>query len=87
MWQYPLTPLRAPLIFNLRSDPFEKANIESREWEKWYAERMFLMAPAQAIVANEIQTLREFPPRQKPGSFSVGDALEKLQSAGQNSDN
>jgi hypothetical protein len=48
---------------------------------------MFVMAPAQAIVAKELQTLREFPPRQKPGSFSVGDALEKLQSAGQNSDN
>ena len=55
--------------------------------DKWYAERMFLMAPAQAIVANEIQTLREFPPRQKPGSFSLGDAMEKLQNAGQNNDN
>jgi arylsulfatase len=87
VWQYPLTPLRAPLLFNLRSDPFEKANVESGEWEKWYVERMFVMAPAQAIVAKEIQTLREFPPRQKPGSFSVGDALEKLQNAGQNSDN
>lgn len=87
VWQYPLTPLCAPLLFNLRSDPFEKANIESGEWEKWYVEHMFVMAPAQAILAKEIQTLREFPPRQKPGSFSVGDALEKLQNAGQNSDN
>jgi hypothetical protein len=48
---------------------------------------MFVMAPAQVIVAKEIQTLKDFPPRQKPGSFSVGDALEKLQNAGQNSDN
>ena len=87
VWQEPLTPLRAPLLFNLRSDPFEKANTESGEWEKWYVERMFVMAPAQAIVAKELQTLQEFPPRQKPGSFSVGDALEKLQNAGQNSDN
>jgi arylsulfatase A-like enzyme len=87
VWQEPLVALRAPLVFNLRSDPFEKANIESGEYEKWYVERMFLMAPAQAIVGKEIQTLKEFPPRQKPGSFSVGDALEKLQNAGQNSDN
>ena len=87
VWQEPLVPLRAPLVFNLRSDPFEKAIIESGEYERWYVERMFLMAPAQAIVAEEIQTLRDFPPRQKPGSFSVGDALEKLQNAGQNSDN
>jgi arylsulfatase A-like enzyme len=87
VWQEPLVALRAPLIFNLRSDPFERASIESGAYEKWYAERMFLMAPAQAIVAKEIQTLKEFPPRQKPGSFSVGDALEKLQNAGHNSDN
>jgi arylsulfatase A-like enzyme len=87
VWQEPLVALRAPLVFNLRSDPFEKANVESGEYEKWYVERMFLMAPAQAIVAKEIQTLREFPSRQKPGSFSVGDAMEKLQNAGQNSDN
>jgi hypothetical protein len=71
----------APLILNLRTDPFEKANTESGEYEKWYVERMFLMAPAQAIVAKEIQTLQEFPPRQKPGSFSVGDALDKLTNA------
>jgi arylsulfatase len=81
VWQEPLVPLRAPLLFNLRSDPFEKANIESGEWEKWYVERMFVMAPAQAIVAKELQTLQAFPPRQKPGSFSVGDALDKLLNA------
>jgi hypothetical protein len=48
---------------------------------------MFIMAPAQALVAKKLQPLRESPPRQKPGSFSVGDVLEKLQNAGQNSDN
>jgi hypothetical protein len=69
VWQYPLTPLRAPLLFNLRSDPFEKANIESGEYEKWYVERMFLMAPAQAIVAKELQTLRKFPPASKAGEL------------------
>ena len=71
-------PLRAPLLFNLRTDPFEKAILESGEYEKWYVERMFVMAPAQAIVAKELQTFKDFPPRQKPGSFSIGDAMEKL---------
>ena len=71
-------PLRAPLLFNLRTDPFERANHESGEYEKWYVERMFVIAPAQAIVARSLQTFKEFPPRQKPGSFSVGDAMEKL---------
>jgi hypothetical protein len=78
VWQEPLVPLRAPLLFNLRTDPFEKAILESGEYEKWYVERMFVMAPAQAIVARELQTFKDFPPRQKPGSFSIGDAMEKL---------
>jgi arylsulfatase A-like enzyme len=81
VWQQPLTPLRAPLLVNLRTDPFEKAMLESGEYEKWYVERMFVMAPAQAIVGRELQTFKDFPPRQKPGSFSVGDALDKLLNA------
>ena len=81
VWQQPLVVLRAPLLFNLRSDPFEKANIESGEYDKWYVEHMWAFAPAQAIVARELQTLKDFPPRQKPGSFSVGDALDKLMNA------
>jgi len=78
VWQQPLTPLRAPLLFNLRADPFERAQTESGEYEKWYVEHMFAFAPAQTLVANEIATFKQFPPRQKPGSFSIGDALEKL---------
>ena len=58
VWQQPLTPLRAPLIFNLRSDPFERAQTESGEYEKWYIEHMFVFAPAQAVVAKEIATFK-----------------------------
>ena len=85
VWQEPLTPLRAPLLFNLRTDPFERANDDSGEYEKWYVERMFVMAPAQAIVGRELQTFKDFPPRQKPGSFSIGDAMEKLINGGSGS--
>ena len=85
VWQEPLTPLRAPLLFNLRTDPFERANDDSGEYEKWYVERMFVMAPAQAIVGSELQTFKDFPPRQKPGSFSIGDAMEKLINGGSGS--
>ena len=80
----PLTPLRAPLLFNLRRS-VRDGRPRIRRVREWYVDRMFVMVPAQAIVAKDLQTLKEFPPRQKPGSFSVGDALEKLQSAGQNS--
>ena len=72
----PLVPLRAPLLFNLRTDPFERAQHEAGDYEKWYVERMFVLAPAQAIVGRELQTFKDFPPRQKPGSFSVGDAMD-----------
>ncbi len=75
--------MRAPLLFNLRSDPFEKAILESGEYEKWYVERMFLVAPAIAIVQRELATFKDFPPRQKPGSFTIGDALDKLLNAQQ----
>ena len=85
VWQQPLVPLRAPLIFNLRTDPFERAQEESGGYEKWYVQRMFLMAPAQAIVAEQLRTFQEFPPRQKPGSFSVGEAMDKLINATQGS--
>jgi arylsulfatase len=78
VWQQPLVPLRAPLLFNLRSDPFEHAEQVAGGYEHWYVERMFLFAPAQAIVARHLQSFQDFPPRQKPGSFSVEQALEKL---------
>ena len=78
VWQQPLIPLRAPLLFNLRTDPFERAQEELGEYEKWYVERMFVMAPAQAIVGRELATFKDFPPRQKPGTFSIGEAMEKL---------
>ena len=83
VWQEPLVRLRAPLLFNLRADPFEKAILESGEYEKWYVERMFVMAPAVAIVQRELATFKDFPPRQKPGSFTIGDALDALTNAQQ----
>ena len=83
VWQEPLVRLRAPLLFNLRADPFEKAILKFGEYEKWYVERMFLMAPAIAIVQRELATFKDFPPRQKPGSFTIGDALDKLTNAQQ----
>jgi arylsulfatase A-like enzyme len=78
VWQQPLVPLRAPKIFNLRTDPFERADYESGAYDKWYIERIFVFAPAIAIVGQHLATFQEFPPRQAPGSFSVGQAMKKL---------
>jgi len=71
----PLTTLRAPKLFNLRSDPFERAQHEAGDYVRWFVEHAFVLVP---LVAQHLQTFQEFPPRQKPGSFSVDQATEKL---------
>jgi arylsulfatase len=83
VWQQPLTPLRVPYIFDLRADPFERAQREAPEYTKWMVERVFLLVPAQAFVAEHLKTYAEFPPRQKPGSFSLDQVMAKLQQASQ----
>jgi arylsulfatase len=78
VWQEPFVTLRAPKIFNLRSDPYERGDIDaSMFYDKWAADRTFLLIPAQAIVAAYLKTFQEFPPRQRPASFSIDQALEK----------
>ena len=78
VWMQPLVPLRAPKIFNLRSDPLERAEHEAGGYDKWFVEHAFVFVPAQAIVGQHLATFKEFPPRQKPGSFSVDQAMQKL---------
>ena len=73
----------APLVFNLRSDPFEQADQNSIYYHNWLIRRVFLLVPAQGFVANWIQSFREFPPSQKPASFSIDQVMEKLTAAGQ----
>ena len=78
VWMQPFVQLRAPKLFNLRSDPFERAEQEAGDYVRWFAEHLFVLVPAQSIVAQHIQSFRDFPPRQKPGSFSVNEAMEML---------
>jgi arylsulfatase len=81
VWRDPLIPQRVPKIFDVRADPFERADIESGAYERWFIDRAFLLVPAQAVVAQFLATFREFPPRQKPASFSVEQALDAMQKA------
>lgn len=80
VWQEPFVKLRLPKLFNLRSDPFERADHEAIDYGRWRAERMFAFAPAAAYVSRWLQSFREFPPRQKPGSFSLDRVLESVTS-------
>ena len=66
------------MLGNLRMDPFERAEHESIGYGQWGMERMFVMAPAAAYVGNWLQSFREFPPRQKPGSFNLDRVMEAV---------
>jgi arylsulfatase A-like enzyme len=88
VWTQPFTELRAPLLANLRSDPFERAEHEAIDYNHWYMDHMFVMAPAGGYVANWLQSFREFPPRQKPGSFNLDRVMESITSgSGQKNSN
>jgi arylsulfatase len=79
-WQEPFVTLRCPKLVNLRSDPFEEADISgSLFYDKWRADRIFALVPFGAFVAQYMQTMIEFPPRQRPESWSVSNLMEKLQ--------
>ncbi len=81
-WIEPWTELRVPLIFNLRRDPYERAYATSNTYYDWLIDRVFFLVPAQAYVAQFLSTFQEFPPRQKPASFSIDQVMEKLQDSG-----
>jgi len=67
-----------PKLFDLRADPFERADKEGMGYGRWRIDRVFLLVPAQVFVNRYIQTLAEFPPRQKPASFNLEGVLDKL---------
>jgi len=78
VWMEPFVPLRVPLIFNLRRDPYERATITSNTYYDWLLDRAYLLVPAQAYVGKFLETFKEFPPRQKAASFSLDQVMEKI---------
>ena len=82
VWQEPMVTLRLPKLFDLRADPFERADHESIGYSKWRMERAYLVLPAVAYVSKHLATYVEYPPRQKGGSFGLNQVLEKLQAGG-----
>ena len=79
VWMEPFVPLRVPLIFNLRRDPYERAEITSNSYFDWMIDRAYLLVPAQDYVAQFLATFKEYPPRQKAASFSLDQVIEQLQ--------
>lgn len=79
LWAEPFVQLRIPKIFNLRQDPFERADENSNTYWDWMIDHAFILVPVQALVSRQIQTLKEYPPRQKPASFNLDRVLEQIQ--------
>jgi arylsulfatase len=78
IWAEPYVHLRLPKLFNLRADPYERADITSNTYWDWYLDHVFLMVPAQQYVGKLLATFKEFPPRQKAASFTIDQAMESL---------
>ena len=81
IWAAPFVCRRLPKMFNLRLDPYERDDITSNTYYDWTLQRAFLVVPAQALVAQFVETFRNFPPRQKPSSFSVDEVLASMSRA------
>jgi arylsulfatase len=81
-WANPFTPLRMPLIFNLRRDPYERSQITSNTYYDWLLDHVFFLVPAQQYVGRFLQTFAEYPPRQKAASFSLDQVMQKLSNPG-----
>ena len=82
IWAEPYTELRVPRLFNLKTDPYERAIITSNTYFDWMLDHVWVFMPAQMYVANMLQTMVEFPRRQEPASFNLDRVLAKLEAGG-----
>jgi arylsulfatase len=81
VWREPFIELRVPLLFNLRRDPFEKAQHNANTYNDWFLDRVFIIVPIQAMAAQFLQTMVDYPPSQEPGSFNLSSIEENLRDA------
>jgi hypothetical protein len=81
LWAEPFVALRVPKLFNLRTDPFERADVTSNTYWDWFVDSAILVITASAVVAQFLETFKEFPPRQKAASFTIDQAMAKLEAA------
>jgi arylsulfatase A-like enzyme len=82
VWSEPFVTLRVPKIFNLRTDPYERADITSNTYYDWLLDHVFLLVPAQGYVSQFLMTFKDYPQRQKAASFNMDEVLAKLKESG-----
>ena len=81
VWREPFTELRVPLLFNLRRDPFEKAQHNSNTYNDWFLDRVYILGPMQRVAGNFLMTMQEYPPSQTPGSFNLEGIQKKIEAS------
>jgi arylsulfatase len=81
VWAEPFVPLRLPKLFNLRTDPYEFANTTSNTYWDWCFQHGFLILAASSVVGKFLETFKEFPPVQRPNTFTIDQAMEKMHEA------
>src|SRR5205823_14092017 len=81
VWAEPFTRLRVPKIFNLRTDPYERADVTSNTYYDWLIDHVYLLVPAQDYVGRFLMTFKDYPQRQKAASFNLDEVMEKLKGA------
>jgi arylsulfatase len=81
VWGEPFTRLRMPKIYNLRTDPYERADITSNTYYDWFIHNGYFIYVAQTAAAKFAATFKDFPPAQRPGSFTIDDAIHKMAEA------
>jgi arylsulfatase len=80
VWREPFVELRVPLVFNLRRDPYERAQHNANVYEDWALDRVFIIGGGNAIATKFLMTLKDFPPSQTPGSFNLESTQKKIES-------
>ncbi len=78
LWREPFVELRAPLLFNLRRDPLEKAQHNANTYDDWWLDRVYLITPATAMVGEFLMTFKDFPPSQTAGSFNLSKVQKQI---------
>ena len=81
VWAEPFTHLRVPKLFNLRTDPYERADVTSNTYWDWYLDHAFVLVPAQDYVGQFLATFRDYPQRQKAATFNMDEILAKMKEA------
>ncbi len=82
VWREPFTELRVPLLFNLRRDPFERAQHNANTYNDWFLDRVFVIAPMQQFAAKFLMSMKDYPPSQTPGSFNLEKVQKLIEAAG-----